>query len=851
MMVSDRLSVTRHGFELKTENRKLIFGVHPVRRSIAFVVGVLVVATLRAAPEDEIAKKLSKDAQQDLTIFKAPTTSLDAWKIVDFEISVGKYEIAAEFLKLFFDLNPTEKDYLALEKQYTIQPFLNLRNIQRWSRNEAIEKEARQNTEKLIGGINDALAKELGNPERIRKYVNRLTGEPEEIAWAIKELKRSGALAVPEIVNILQSNPPAELKGAIFEYLPKLDPNTVPPLIAYLDVPDPDTRRNVLEVLRKRGDFVALAGRVTSDVTGSLWNLFTPNPQNDSPRPEAASMLREITLGDPAKKSPARELISLAEKFYQHQGAFGSGDDVQLWKWDGKGIISQTVPISVAEEYYGLRYARWALDAEPTSLAAQNVFLSLALEKHFLRAGLEQPLAKSSPTLYASLSTAPPELLSDLLERALGDQKPAIAYAVLQVIGDRGEKGLAANGPAKPNGDARYGILIKALNSSDKRIQFAAAEAILRFPGEAKGPHGARIIDILREGLREEKSSAQLPSKPKALLAKSERTKAEDASQLMRAVGFDVDVVLTGKDLFRKLNLSSEYDLILLDGKIPLPPLPELLAQILSDARVGSIPVLLIAIPDREKERDLLARITAISESKFASTGSLEAASFQLKNLQDQLRVLREREIESLSRLARQFKGVRVIPELFTEAGWQRELTVALVEPLNPIRSDVEKKATAKAAAAWLRKIAIGEVKGYQIDPATETAVRKALESDDLAPYAIDAVARFHTKEAQSDLANLLLAASRPASLRLQAGESLVKHLQQHGKNGLSAPQVTALIDGASTEANPELKQKFLVLKGILEGNPKATGDLLKRYQPESPAPAPKVEPKKEEEKKE
>lgn len=811
---------------------------------------VLLVPHLGAAPEDEIQKKLSKDAQQDLNLFKVPTTSLEAWKIVEFEVSVGKFEIAAEFLKILFDFNPTEKEFLDLEKRYTIQPFLQLRTVPRWSRDEQVEAEARKNAEKLISSIEAALQKELGDPERIRKFIGRLTGETEEIAWAIKELRRSGAAAIPVIVDVLQSQPSDELRSAIFEYLPKLDPVTVPPLLAYLDVPDPDTRANVLTVLRKRNDYVSLSAKLPTDATPALWHLYAPLPGNDATRPEATAMLRGILGSEPTKKAPSQELIRYAEKVYQHQANFGGAENLVVWKWDGKGIVGQSVPITLAEEHYGLRFAKWALEAEPTSLAAQNVFLSLALEKHFLRAGLDKPLAKTSPALYASLGTASPELLESLLERALRDEKPAIATGVLQVIADRGEKGLGANGPSKPSGEARYGILIKALNSSDRRISFAAAEALLRMPGAATHPFGPRVVEVLREAIREDKPLSEVPSKPRILLAKPDRAKSEEAAKLIRRSGFDVEVVHTGKDVFRKLNESAEYDLILLDNRLPYPPLPEILAQLRADARVGTLPLLLIASPDRHEENRLLEAIARISDAKYTSTGTIEAAAFQLKNFQEQLSLLRDREIERMSRLASFHKGVRVIPEFYSELPWQKTLTSALVDPINPSRSDVEKKAAAKLAAEWLRRIAIGEAKGYQIDPVTQTAVRRTLENDELAPYAIDAVGTFGTKEAQSDLANVVLATNRPVSLRLQAAEVLVKHLQVHGKAGLSDAQLKAVSEGAVAEANPDVKSKLLVLKGILEGNPKATGELLKGYEPSLPAAAPK-EPKKEEKKEE
>jgi hypothetical protein len=147
--------------------------------------------------------------------YAKPTTPAEYWRALQFEINVGKFEIAAAHLKGFLDSNPTDKDLLELEAKYTLTPFLNLRNVEQWSANKEIEKEARTNTETLIKMISTALKNELSNPDRIAKFARNLAGSPEESAFAIKELTRSGADAIPVLVELLRANPAPELRAAI------------------------------------------------------------------------------------------------------------------------------------------------------------------------------------------------------------------------------------------------------------------------------------------------------------------------------------------------------------------------------------------------------------------------------------------------------------------------------------------------------------------------------------------------------------------------------------------------------------------------------------------------------------
>ena len=90
----------------------------------------------------------------------------------------------------------------------------------------------------------------------------------------------------------------------------------------------------------------------------------------------------------------------------------------------------------------------------------------------------------------------------------------------------------------------------------------------------------------------------------------------------------------------------------------------------------------------------------------------------------------------------------------------------------------------------------------------------------------------------------MVIAANRPVPLRIQAAESLIKHLQLHGK-GLGDAQIKFLLEASATETNADLRQRLLVLRGILNPDSKTTGILIQGYEP-ALAPPPREEPKKD-----
>jgi hypothetical protein len=199
-----------------------------------------------------------------------------------------------------------------------------------------------------------------------------------------------------------------------------------------------------------------------------------------------------------------------------------------------------------------------------------------------------------------------------------------------------------------------------------------------------------------------------------------------------------------------------------------------------------------------------------------------------------------------LARVTAPYKTVRVIPAVFTDAGFKEQLTQA-TDAQGPLTTPTEKAENARTAMVWLRKMAVGEIAGYDVRPA-EAAIRSALFSDELAPLAIDALARLPSKDAQLDLANLSVAPERPLPVRSHAAIALVKHIQKYGRF-VTGPQADAIANAAATVEDADLRARLLAAQGVLKTDLKATGDRLKAYVPKPAEPAKdEVPPPKEKE---
>src|SRR5439155_22175183 len=163
-----------------------------------------------------------------------------------------------------------------------------------------------------------------------------------------------------------------------------LDRAIVPPLLAALDVDDPDVRRELIDILAERTETTA---------TPYLWYLAASPKQPATVRDRATRVLAtflgvktdRVPLAQIAVQLPPAkvELTREAERYYQHKVRFPALSTVAVWRWDGqkKQLVSESLPVSQAEEYFGLRFAGQALDLDPSYTPAQIVYLSFLLDK--------------------------------------------------------------------------------------------------------------------------------------------------------------------------------------------------------------------------------------------------------------------------------------------------------------------------------------------------------------------------------------------------------------------------------------------------------------------------------------
>ena len=486
---------------------------------------------LDAVNKRKTLELIDKAKEEYRVYFKRPETAIEYWAAMRFEMDLGKFDMAAWHLKLLLEKQPAEdvdKDLVKLEQAQGLSSFLRLRQVRKWSDHPPFQKEADANVETLIDRLTKAVEKHLSNPDRIKKFIAQLgASTDEERAFAFVQLARSRERAVPYLIEALRVNFGKPLSNRLRATMHRIDDDTVPVYLEVFraandkDAKDIELRTTLLDIVKERDD---------KRVIPYLWSLSNSKKYPLAVREKATAVLAALTRTDAANLPPAKEtLTQMAERYYQHKVPFPEGKPVQIWGWDGEKLALEPTKLtpSRAEELFGERYAREALEIDPRFQPAQIVLLSLILDRYY-RPKMDQffndPLP---PKMHQLLTTIEPDLAMRVLERAMDDGQLPVILPLLHALGERGE-----TRAARPISVGRAHGIVRALYYPDRRVQFTAMIAMLRMPANSlPAVASERIVELSRRFLASETA-------PKALIVYAPVGQEEGIRDTVKGLGF-------------------------------------------------------------------------------------------------------------------------------------------------------------------------------------------------------------------------------------------------------------------------------------------------------------------------
>jgi len=637
-----------------------------------------------------------------------PATPLEMVRAAKILAGHERPDLARDFLKKVLAANLDEQQLIALRESLGPEIFTEM----------ASRPDLAPEAQQLGDAVLAAVGRHRQDSTRLAAIIAQLQDPSADTRYkAFVELRETGAAAVWPLTLVLADPGRAAEHAGVRAALVALGSDAVGPLTAVLESQDP---KLIVEAVRVLGELKP--GKVVVFLVAS----FASDQSDPEVRRAAEASLVKLTGQTPSKQAAIQLLAERAEEYFErlHPLREHLEGQVLIWTWDAdakqpveKSYLAHDASLAIA-----CRFARDAYSVAPENGHVRVLYLATMLEQAAYEKGLENPLETTAGSAGGRVAAFGPEVVEEVLAYALKNEHPPTAAAAARILGEIGKaETLLYQGP-------QPAPLVQATWHADRRVRFAAVEAILRLDPSRPFPGSSRVTEALLY-------FAASGGRPRALVAARRSEEAGRVGGYLAGLGYELDTATTARDAIRKLLSSPDYELALVDAGLQQPTVDFMLQQLRHDCRTAGLPVGVTARSGQLDRARHLVRRDPLAQA-FSRPHTAEAVQWQVERL--------------MGLLGRN----RVLP--------------------------AEREHQAAQSMKWLADLTGRDEKIYDLSRAQDAAMT-ALSVPRLAPDAVIVLGNLGTPQSQRALVELASRWTQPFELRLAAARAFRESIHQSG----------------------------------------------------------------------
>lgn len=351
----------------------------------------------------------------------------------------------------------------------------------RWQGVEALKEKAAA----LSKVINEGRFERRANPEHIIKQINRLAAGDRPYRLAMVQLRESGELAVPFILDVLKDPTRSSEHGAVRQALVDLGRMAMNPLVAATESTDPATLQLVSGVLADIGYDAAIP----------YLQRLAETSKEPGVQQAASNALKAFNSPD---GTAGNSFYDLSEKLYYNKSSLVADlrfPTANVWRYDqSKGLTRTPVPPAIYNDIMSMRASEYAM-----ALGTDKDALSLWLAANYKRetdlpaGSTDATRAPDQPSAHYYGVTAGSQYLNATLTRALNDRNSAVALKAVKSLQD-----IVGDSNFKSNESTP---LIDAMQYGDRRVRFEAAFTLAQALPQSGFAGQEMVVPLLAEAI--------------------------------------------------------------------------------------------------------------------------------------------------------------------------------------------------------------------------------------------------------------------------------------------------------------------------------------------------------------
>ena len=680
-------------------------------------IGLLIalVATFTWAPasaqepaSEEVEVRQPENSGVAAILATKPATPLEMVRAAKILADNQRPDLARGFLKKVLEANLDQQQLIALEEFFGTEVFTQM----------ASRADLAPEAQQLSDAVLAAVGHHLQDSARLAAIIKQLQDPSADTSYqAVVELRRVGAAAVWPLAAVLADPGRAAEHAGVRAALAALGSDAVGPLLGIVESQDP---KLIVEAVRVLGELEAEKAVVF------LLAPFASDQSDPEVRRAAEASLVKISGQTPSKQTAIQLLARRAEEHFDrlHPLREDLEGQVRIWTWDGdaREPVEKSYPAHDASLAIACRLARDAYSVAPEDGHVRLLYLATMLEQAAYENGLDSPLETTDRSAAGRVAAFGPEVVEEVLAYALKSRHAPAATAAARILGEVGKAQTLLYQGSRP------ASLVQATWHADRRVRFAAVEAILRLEPIRPYPGSSRVTEALVY-------FSASGGAPRALVAGSSSAEAGRVGGYLVGLGYELDTATTARDAIRKLLVSPDYELALVDAGLQRPTVDFMLEQLRHDCRTAGLPVGVTARSGQLDRARHLVRRDPLAEA-FSRPHTAEAVHWQVNRL--------------LGLVGRE----RVLP--------------------------AERERQAVQSLKWLADLTGRDQTVYNLSRAQDVAMT-ALSVPRLAPDAVVVLGNLGTPQGQRALVDLASRWTQPPELRVAAARAFRKSIQKSG----------------------------------------------------------------------
>jgi hypothetical protein len=390
---------------------------------------------------------------------------------------------------------------------------------------------------------------------------------------AANELVQAGPAAIPVLLPALGAAEASSVHPAMMQILAAIGESCGEPLALALEAGDPRLQAAAAtalgEMMSRRSAPYLVAAALSESV--------------DPAAREAAGRAAEKILGSMPVRGAAEEILQRQLRTYEAAVRPANDEDERtttIWSWDAAQQlpVERTLPAADAAFLQAARIARLLHQLDPEQPANRTLNLVMALEAAKREQGYDRPIVTAAVPALAAVTQAGPSALEEALALALRKRLYGAAAAIIDALAETGDTSLVNSSDGQPR------LLVQALLSPHRRVQFAAARAILKLAPQSTYAGSSHLPEVLGYLM----SSA---GRQRVLIGERRVEVARTMAGYFDELGFDADTESVGRALALRAFDNPDYVFALVGAAIDRPVYRELVQILRNDPRTADLPI--------------------------------------------------------------------------------------------------------------------------------------------------------------------------------------------------------------------------------------------------------------------